>query len=188
VGCGAPVETTSKPAIPTVAQLQPDATFTGTRALLVQLAAKAVLQIGWKLDSAEEQSGLVRFTTGVSWGSWAGVSGSIYLEDLGGNRFRPAGTAKQNVRGNQIALNLFSEAENKVQKIVETMRSIVLAKERETGGLDDLSKRSTANVRASGKIKDVTWTYFDEDFYVGERGDVRKRFATIDDLKNFFGV
>lgn len=190
IGCGAPVEVTAdRPALPTEVRVEPDGTFSGTKALLVRLAAKGVMQLGWKLDAADEQSGLVSFTTGMSMGSWSGISGGIYIEELGGDRFRATGSAKQNVRGGQIlALNLFGEAEKKVQRVIETMRSLVLAKEREAAGLDDLANRSTANVRASGKIKDVTWTYFDADFYIGERGGDRKRFATINDLKDFFGV
>ncbi|WP_296737971.1 hypothetical protein [Mesorhizobium sp.] len=61
-----------------------------------------------------------------------------------------------------------------------------MAAERADDG--SLASLSEADVRASGKIKDVTWTYFGDNFYVGERQGVRKRFATIDDLKAFFGV
>ncbi|BCG80099.1 hypothetical protein MesoLj113b_36410 [Mesorhizobium sp. 113-3-3] len=175
-------------ALPTVAQIQPDGTFIGTKALLVKLGAKAVLQIGWKLDTADEQTGIVTFTTGMSMGSWSGISGSIYMEDLGGNRFRPRGSAKQNVRGAQlIAPNLFNEAQSKVDKILERMKAIALAHDR-LSAPDVLADRSDAKVRASGTIKDVSWTYFDDDFYIGERGSQRKRFANIDDLKAFFGL
>ncbi|WP_129468849.1 MULTISPECIES: hypothetical protein [Mesorhizobium] len=119
-----PVEP-NKVAQPTKAQLQPDGTFIGTKALLVKLAAKAVLQIGWRLDNADEQAGLVAFTTGVTWGSWSGVSGTVYIEDLGNNRFQPVGSAKQNVRGGaMLSLNLFNEAESKVERIIEAMRSL----------------------------------------------------------------
>ncbi|WP_210213867.1 MULTISPECIES: zinc ribbon domain-containing protein [unclassified Mesorhizobium] len=126
VGCGAPVDATAnKTALPTEISLQPDGTFIGTKALLVKLAAKAVLRIGWKLDSADEQAGLVAFTTGMTWGSFSGVSGTVYMEDLGGNRFRPNGAAKQNVRGGQlIAPNLFNEAQSKVNKVIVTMREL----------------------------------------------------------------
>lgn len=75
-----------------------------------------MLQIGWKLDSADEQAGLVGFTTGITWGSFSGVSGTVYMEDLGGNRFQATGSAKQNVRGGQfLAPNLFNEAQSKVK-------------------------------------------------------------------------
>jgi hypothetical protein len=68
VGCGAPIEMASKAAVPTAVLVQPDSTFVGTKTLLVQLAANAILQIGWKLDSADEQAGTVTFTTGMSMG------------------------------------------------------------------------------------------------------------------------
>ncbi len=131
IGCGAPVEAAAdRVAPPTAAQLQPDGTFTGTKALLVKLAAKAVLQIGWKLDNADEQTGLVAFTTGVTWGSWSGVSGTVYIEDLGNSCFRAVGSAKQNVRGGALlSINLFNEAESKVARVIEAMRSLALANE-----------------------------------------------------------
>ncbi|BAV45836.1 Uncharacterized protein MLTONO_0933 [Mesorhizobium loti] len=126
IGCGAPIEAAGNKVVqPTKAQFQPDGTFIGTKALLVKLAAKAVLQIGWRLDNADEQAGLVAFTTGVTWGSWSGVSGTVYIEDLGSNRFRPVGSAKQNVRGGaMLSLNLFNEAESKIERIIEAMRSL----------------------------------------------------------------
>ncbi|RUU60972.1 zinc-ribbon domain-containing protein [Mesorhizobium sp. M2C.T.Ca.TU.002.02.1.1] len=83
IGCGAPVAATANiTALPTAVRLQPNSTFIGTKALLVKLAAKAVLQIGWKLDSADEQAGMIGFSNGITWGSWSGISGTIYMEDL----------------------------------------------------------------------------------------------------------
>lgn len=129
IGCGAPIEASKAP-VPTSVELQPDSTFIGTKALLVQLAAKAIIQIGWRLDNADEQTGLVAFTTGVTWGSWSGVSGTVYIEGLGNNRFRAVGSAKQNVRGGALlSMNLFNEAEGKVARIIETMRTLALANE-----------------------------------------------------------
>lgn len=128
IGCGAPV---APPDIPKVVLLDPAPnTFVGTKSLVVQLAAKAIVQIGWKLDGADEQAGIVTFTTGVTWGSWSGVSGSIYVEALGNNRFRAMGSAKQNVRGGAVlSLNLFNEAESKANRVIEAMRQMAAANE-----------------------------------------------------------
>lgn len=126
IGCGAPIENApSGVASPTSVKLNSDGTFTGTRPLLVKLAAKAILEIGWKLDNSDEKSGLVAFTTGVTWGSWSGVSGTIYIDEVGEYRFNAIGSAKQNVRGAQmLAFNIGNEAQNKANKVIETMRQL----------------------------------------------------------------
>jgi hypothetical protein len=94
--------------------------------LLVRLAVNAVQACNYKVDSADEASGLVAFTTGMTMGSWSGVSGSIYFEEIEPYRFRASGNAKQNVKGGQmIALDLFGEAKGKVKKIVDQMRYMV---------------------------------------------------------------
>ncbi|MCM0752208.1 hypothetical protein DEA98_16000 [Brucella pseudogrignonensis] len=105
VGCGAPVQpTSSKADEPVSVKLNSDGSFLGTRSLLVNLAAKAILQNGWKLDGADEKSGIVSFTTGVTWGSWSGVSGTVFIDEIGEHRFNVIGSAKQNVRGAQLLL------------------------------------------------------------------------------------
>ena len=66
-----------------------------------------------------------QFTTGMTMGSWSGVSGSIYFEEVSPNRYSAAGNAKQNVKGGQmIALDLFGEAKSKVRKVLEEMRRL----------------------------------------------------------------
>jgi len=55
------------------------------------LAVKAVQSLNYKVDAADESAGLVSFTTGMTWGSWSGVSGSIYFEEVGPDRFRASG-------------------------------------------------------------------------------------------------
>ena len=85
--------------------------FSGTMLLMVKLAMRAVQDLGWKLDQANEALGLVTFQTGVSWDSWSGISGSLNIEEVSPNAFRVSGTGKQNVRGGQMAaLNLFGES------------------------------------------------------------------------------
>jgi hypothetical protein len=102
--------------------------FTGTKQLLARLAVKAVVDIGWRVDSSDEASGLVSFTTGMTWGSFSGVSGTIVVEERDAGQFSVSGTAKQNIRGGQlIAPNLFNEANKKVAKVIERMKQIAQA-------------------------------------------------------------
>jgi len=116
----------SGPAFPTRAQYNPsDDTFAGTTALLVKLAMRAIQELGWKLESANENLGLVTFETGMTWGSWSGVSCSLNIEQVSPNNFRLIGTAKQNVRGGQIlAVNLFGEAQGKARKAIDKMKEL----------------------------------------------------------------
>ena len=126
VGCGAPVQATpSKVNEPVSVKLNSDGSFLGTRSLLVNLAAKAILQNGWKLDGADEKSGIVSFTTGVTWGSWSGVSGTMFIDEIGEHRFNVIGSAKQNVRSAQLfAPNIGNEAQQKANKVIEIMREL----------------------------------------------------------------
>jgi hypothetical protein len=100
-------------------------TFIGTMTLLVKLAMRAVQELGWKLDNANENLGMVTFETGMSWGSWSGISCSLNIEEISANQFRVTGTGKQNVRGGQmIALNLGGEAQGKAQKAIAKMKEL----------------------------------------------------------------
>jgi hypothetical protein len=92
---------------------------------IVKLAMRAVQELGWKLENANEALGLVTFETGISWGSWSGVSCSLNIEGVGENRFRVAGTGKQNVRGGQIlAPNLFGEAQGRASRAINKMKEL----------------------------------------------------------------
>jgi hypothetical protein len=120
--CGAPIASVEDKNTPAKVTVDGDC-FVGTKALVVRLAVKAVQACNYKVDSADEASGLIAFTTGMTMGSWSGVSGSIYFEEIEPYRYRPSGNAKQNVKGGQmVALDLFGEAKGKVKKIVEQMR------------------------------------------------------------------
>jgi uncharacterized OB-fold protein len=127
-GCGAPVNVTIKQQsqTPTVVRYNLDTdTFTGTMVLMVKLAMRAVQEFGWKLDQANETLGMVTFQTGLSWGSWSGISCSLNIEEISPNTFRVNGTGKQNVRGGQIlALNIGGEAQGKARKAVEKMKEL----------------------------------------------------------------
>ncbi len=128
VGCGAPVSQASVAALPKVVPTKAlynsgTDTFSGTVPLLVKLAVKSVMDVGWKVDSVDESSGLVSFTTGMTWGSFSGVSGSVYIEEVSPGNYSVTGRAKQNLRGGQlVALNLFNEADKKIEKVKARMK------------------------------------------------------------------
>jgi hypothetical protein len=98
--------------------------FSATMPLMMKLAMKAIQSLGWKLDNANESIGLVTFQTGMSWGSFSGVSCSLNIEETEENRFRVSGTGKQNLRGGQlIALDL-GEAKGRAEKAIKKMKEI----------------------------------------------------------------
>ncbi|HEX6963767.1 MAG TPA: hypothetical protein VF175_18005 [Lacipirellula sp.] len=100
-------------------------TFTGTMSQMVKLAMRAIHALDWKLDQANEALGLVTFQTGMSWGSWSGVSGSLSIEEVAPNTFRVDGTGKQNLRGGQlIAFNIGGEAQGKARKAIAKMKEL----------------------------------------------------------------
>ena len=83
-GCGAPAsERISAPSQqPTSVRYDASSdSFTGTMVLIVKLAMRAVQALGWKIDQANETLGMVTFQTGISWGSWSGVSCSLNIEE-----------------------------------------------------------------------------------------------------------
>jgi hypothetical protein len=127
-GCGAPVVFVSVEStnIPTKATYKRNTdTFSGTKLLIVKLAMKAIQEIGWKLDQANENLGLVTFQTGVTWGSWSGVSCSLNIEEIKEFEFRVTGTGKQNLSGGQlIALNIGNEAQSKARKAIDMMKEL----------------------------------------------------------------
>ena len=131
LGCGAPV---SKPATPqnspaptAVGYNRNTDTFTGTVLLMVKLAARAIQELGWKLDQANETVGMVTFQTGMSWGSWSGVSCSLNIQEVAPHTFKVTGSGKQNLGGSQlIALNIGGEAQSKARKVIEKMGQLAV--------------------------------------------------------------
>ncbi|MGA9852124.1 MAG: hypothetical protein WBR15_04270 [Gammaproteobacteria bacterium] len=102
-------------------------TFKGSMVLMVKLAMRAVQELGWKLDQVNETLGMVTFETGISWGSWSGVSCSLDIEEVSPGIFRVSGTGKQNVRGGQmLALNIRGEAQGKAHKAIEKMKQLAV--------------------------------------------------------------
>ena len=97
--------------------------FHGTLPLMVRLAVKAVHDVGFRLENASDSAGIVTFRTGVTWGSWSGVAGSIAIEDAGDDWFRVTGIGKQNLQGGQcISIDLLGEAKSKAAKVIAQMR------------------------------------------------------------------
>ena len=127
-GCGAPVVVISNAITNTptkVSYNKSTDTFSGTKLLIVKLAMKAIQEIGWKLDQANENLGLVTFQTGVTWGSWSGVSCSLNIEEINEHEFNVTGTGKQNLSGGQlIALNIGNEAQSKARKAIDMMKEL----------------------------------------------------------------
>jgi len=120
--CGAPIAPPADKNGPEGVTADGDC-FVGTKASIVRLAVKAIQACNYKVDAADEASGLVSFTPGMTMGSWSGVSGSIYFEEVDRHTYRASGSAKQNVKGGQVmALDLFGEAKSKVRKIIEQMQ------------------------------------------------------------------
>jgi hypothetical protein len=126
-GCGAPTATVEQqaPAVSHVKYIEGSEKFTVTMTLMVKLAMRAVQDLGWKLDQANESLGLITFQTGVSWGSWSGVSCSLNIQEVSPNSFKVVGTGKQNVRGGQLfALDIGGEAQGRARKVIERMKEI----------------------------------------------------------------
>lgn len=124
--CGAPVDATA-PAAPDIVGYV-DGAFVGTRAQLIELAKSAIGRRNYRLDAADVATGTITFTTGVTMGSWSGVSGTISLQEVAPYRFNATGQAKQNVKGGQVlALDIGGEAAGKIRAIVDDMRSIAQA-------------------------------------------------------------
>jgi phage FluMu protein Com len=98
-------------------------TFEATLPLMMRLAMRAVQDLDWKLDNANETLGLVTFQTGTSFGSFGGIGGSLAIEEVAENQFRVTGTGKQNM----LTLDLFGEAKGKANKVIRRMIEIALS-------------------------------------------------------------
>ena len=101
------------------------AAFQGTLPLMVRLAVQAVHQAGFRVENASEGAGIVTFRTGMTWGSWSGVAGSLVIEESDDHWFRVSGSAKQNLQGGQVlALDLFGEANSKATRVISMMKTL----------------------------------------------------------------
>ena len=113
-------------ALPQRVQYNPSTdTFVATMALMIKLAMRAIQELGWKLDNINESIGLVTFETGISWGSFSGVSCSLNIEEVRQHTFRVRGTGKQNPSGAlRLSWDLFSEAKGKAAKAINKMKEL----------------------------------------------------------------
>lgn len=121
-GCGAPVSLQATTAKAPTEISYADGEFRATKSMMANLAASAIQACSYRVDSADEASGTVTFTTGMTMGSWTGVSGTIIYREVSPYLFEVTGAAKQNVQGGQVvALDLFSEARGKVDNVIREM-------------------------------------------------------------------
>lgn len=96
--------------------------FNATMEQMINLAQKAVRNNNFTVTNASH--GFVAFETGMTWGSWSGVSGSVSIEEHEPNWFTVSGGGKQNTRGLQLAAFDFGEAKGKAEKVIATMKTL----------------------------------------------------------------
>ena len=122
--CGAPVDAETSIAAPEKLGYA-DGQFIATSAMMVELAKKAITGLNYKVDGVSGETGTASFTTGMTMGSFSGVSGTISWEEVTPYRYILSGQGKQNVQGGQVlALNLFNEANGKVDNVKAEMRRL----------------------------------------------------------------
>lgn len=122
--CGAPVDQSSTIPVPESLGFE-NGEFVGTSTMMVELAKKAIGRLNYRIDGADAATGTVTFTTGVTMGSWSGVSGTISWQETKPYRFKATGGGKQNVKGGQmVALNLFDEANGKANNVLAEMERL----------------------------------------------------------------
>lgn len=120
--CGAPVELERAILAPTTVSLEEN-DFVATSAMMSDLAKKAIERLNYRVDATTV--GTASFTTGVTMGSWSGVSGTVSWEEVAPYRFRVTGRGKQNVQGGQVvAFNLFDEANGKAENVINEMKRL----------------------------------------------------------------
>ena len=119
--CGAPVSAEGAIAAPERVSYE-DGVFVATSAQMAELASKAVRKVDYRVDHSSAEDRSCGFTTGVTMGSWSGVSGTISWREVAPYRFEVEGSGKQNVQGGQmVAANLFDEANAKARKVISAM-------------------------------------------------------------------
>lgn len=119
--CGAPVDAELAIRAPETLSFE-NGEFIGTSAMVAEIAKRAIANVNYRVDSADAAAGTATFTTGVTMGSWSGVSGTVIWEEIGPYRFKVTGQGKQNVKGGQVvAMNLFDEANAKANNVIREM-------------------------------------------------------------------
>ena len=166
-GCGAPVSASVKEDdTPSTVEYDRDTdSFAGTMVLMVKLAMRAVQELGWRIDQANESIGLVTFQTKISWGSWSGVLCSLNIEETSPNTFSVTGTGKQNIAGGQfVAFNIAGEAESKAHKAIEKMREIAVSQRHHSAhgtGTETDDPRITQNADGTFSVHSRTYKSLD---------------------------
>ncbi len=95
--------------------------FQGSLQQVMRLAMRAVQSLGWTVIDANDTLGLLVFETGISWGSFSGVTVSLGLEEARAGGWRVNASGKQNVRGGQTFAIDFGEAQGKANQAVAKM-------------------------------------------------------------------
>jgi hypothetical protein len=96
-------------------------TFHGTLQQVMRLAVRAIQDLGYKVDSANESVGIITFQTGITWGSWSGAICSLTFVEEREDVFRVKGAGKQNISGAQLLAIDFGEAKGKAEKVINRM-------------------------------------------------------------------
>ncbi|OYX67033.1 MAG: hypothetical protein B7Y88_04215 [Sphingomonadales bacterium 32-64-17] len=90
--------------------------------MIAELAKRAITSANYRVDNVDASAGTATFTTGVTMGSWSGVSGTISWNEVAPYRYKVTGHGKQNVQGGQVvAMNLFDEANAKANNVIREM-------------------------------------------------------------------
>jgi len=119
--CGAPIDVESAVRAPNEISFI-NGEFVGTSQMIADIAKRAIASANYRIDNVDVTAKTATFTTGVTMGSWSGVSGTISWEETGPFRFKISGQGKQNVQGGQVvALNLFDEANAKANNVIREM-------------------------------------------------------------------
>ena len=122
-GCGAPAGPLESAIVAPVILSFENGAYHATRQMMSDSIKSAILATGYRLDSADENAGTATFTTGMTMGSFSGVSGTISYREVAPYQFEIIGGAKQNVRGGQVvAMNLFNEAQAKVDRVLANLK------------------------------------------------------------------
>ena len=101
-----------------------DDTFRGDLRQVMQFAVRAVQDMRWTIVSANDVTQSLTFETKMSWGSWSGVTCTLYFHEVAAGMWRTSGTGKQNVRGGQLVALDFGESAGKARKAIERMKQI----------------------------------------------------------------
>jgi GYF domain 2 len=96
-------------------------TFVGPLPAIMRLAIKAIQQLGYRIDNANESLGILTFQTSLTMGSWQGALCSLGFEETRENTYRVNVSGKS---AGVLAFDAFSEAKGRAQKVVDLMADL----------------------------------------------------------------